>query len=408
MSDLYLATSDGAWEQRVRDAFGGTFPGEIGSWAFAADGIDLDRAVAEIGALGVGVVAVGPDLPEADALELCARIDAAHPEVCVLLVAAADADLFQRALRAGVRDIVDPEGPLAEIREAIDRARDTVRRRRENVTASAATQANPTRIIAVVSAKGGAGKTAISTNLGVGLALQRPGRVVVVDLDVQFGDVGHALRLLPEHTLTDIVAQGGEPDATVVKASLTNHPSGLYVLSAPESPAEAEDVRPEQITAIIAILAREFEYVILDTPAGLDEITLTAMESATDLLLVCGTDVASIRSMRKEVEAFDQIGLTLQRRHFALNRADARVGLEIRDIEGTVGLEVDVQIPSSRTVPLSMNQGSPILESQPRSPVARAYGELVNRFLSASAPAVEAPQSTAQNVARFRRRKELR
>ena len=408
MSDLYLATLSPVWEQRVRDAFGGTFPGQIGSWAFAADSIDVDRAVAEIGALGAGVVAVGPDLPEADALDLCERIDATHPEVCVLLVATPDGDLFQRALRAGVRDIVDPEGALVEIREAIERARETVRRRRENVAASTAAQPTPTRIIAVVSAKGGAGKTAISTNLGVGLAMQRPGRVVVVDLDVQFGDVGHALRLLPEHTLTDIVAQGGDPDPTVVKASLTNHPSGVYVLSAPESPAEAEDVRPAQITAIIEILAREFDYVILDTPAGLDEITLTAMESATDLLLVCGTDVASIRSMRKEVEAFDQIGLTVQRRHFALNRADARVGLEIRDIEGTVGLEVDVQIPSSRTVPLSMNQGSPILESQPRSPVARAYGELVNRFLNAGAPPVESPQSTAQNVARFRRRKELR
>lgn len=408
MSELYLATADAVWEQRVRDACAGTFPGEIGSWAFASYGPDLDGVVREIGALGVGVVAVGPDLDESTALALCARIDEAHPEVCVLLVATPDGDLFQRALRAGVRDIIDPGSSLAEIRDAIDRARGTANRRRANVAATAAAQSAPTKVIAVVSAKGGAGKTAISTNLGVGLAMQRPGRVVVVDLDVQFGDVGHALRLLPEHTLTDIVAQGGDPDPAVVKASLTNHPSGLFVLSAPESPAEAEDVRPNQITRIIEILACEFEYVILDTPAGLDEITLTAMESATDLILVCGTDVASTRSMRKEVEAFEQIGLTTQRRHFALNRADARVGLEIRDIEGTVGLEVDVQIPSSRTVPLSMNQGSPILESQPRSPVARAYGELVNRFLNAGGPPVEAPQSTAQNVARFRRRKELR
>jgi len=408
MSDLYLATADRDWEERVREAFAGAFPGEIGSWSFASHGPDLDGVVREIGALGVGVVAVGPDLDEPSALELCARIDDAHPEVCVLLVAKPGGDLFQQALRAGVRDIIDPDAPRTEIRGIIDRARETATRRRTNVAANAAGHPNPTKVIAVVSAKGGAGKTAISTNLGVGLAMQRPGRVVIADLDVQFGDVGHALRLLPEHTLADIVAQGSEPDPTVLKASLTNHPSGLYVLSAPESPAEAEDVRPAQITRIIEILSREFEYVIIDTPAGLDEITLTAMESATDLLLVCGTDVASIRSMRKEVDAFDQIGLTLQRRHFALNRADARVGLEIRDIEATVGLEVDVQIPSSRTVPLSMNQGSPILESQPRSPVARAYGELVNRFLNVGAPPVEAPQSTAQNVARFRRRKELR
>jgi pilus assembly protein CpaE len=408
MSDVYLATADRDWELRVRDAFAGSFAGEIGSWAFATHGPDLDAMVREIASLGVGVVVVGPDLDEGQALDLCARIDEAHPEVCVLLVAPPDADLFQRALRAGVRDVVDPEAPSAEIRSAIERARDTTERRRSNVAAATAAQPTPTKVIAVVSAKGGAGKTAISTNLGVGLAMQRPGRVVIIDLDVQFGDVGHALRLLPEHTLSDIIAQGGDPDTTVVKASLTNHPSGLYVLSAPETPAEAEDVRPEQIRRIIEILAQEFEFVIVDTPAGLDEITLTAMETATDLLLVCGTDVASIRSMRKEVDAFDQIGLTLQRRHFALNRADARVGLEIRDIEGTVGLEVDVQIPSSRTVPLSMNQGSPILESQPRSPVARAYGELVNRFLNAGPTPAEPVQSTAQNVARFRRRKELR
>ncbi|MFM7059713.1 MAG: CpaE family protein, partial [Actinomycetes bacterium] len=222
MSKLYLATADAVWEQRVRDACAGTFPGEIGSWAFASYGPDLDGVVREIGALGVGVVAVGPDLDESTALALCARIDEAHPEVCVLLVATPDGDLFQRALRAGVRDIIDPGSSLAEIRDAVDRARGTANRRRANVAATAAAQPAPTKVIAVVSAKGGAGKTAISTNLGVGLAMQRPGRVVVVDLDVQFGDVGHALRLLPEHTLTDIVAQGGDPDPAVVKASLTN------------------------------------------------------------------------------------------------------------------------------------------------------------------------------------------
>ena len=136
MSDLYLATASPEWEQRVRDAFGGTFPGDIGSWSFAADGVDPVRAVAEIAQLGVSVVVVGPDLPEDTALDLCARVDAAHPEVCVLLVAPPDPELFQRALRSGVRDIVDPHGALLDIRGAIDRAMGTARRRRENVASA--------------------------------------------------------------------------------------------------------------------------------------------------------------------------------------------------------------------------------------------------------------------------------
>ncbi|MEY3360746.1 MAG: hypothetical protein RL531_465, partial [Actinomycetota bacterium] len=143
MSDVYLATADRDWELRVRDAFAGSFAGEIGSWAFATHGPDLDAMVREIASLGVGVVVVGPDLDEGQALDLCARIDEAHPEVCVLLVAPPDADLFQRALRAGVRDVVDPEAPSAEIRSAIERARETTERRRSNVAAATAAQLTP-------------------------------------------------------------------------------------------------------------------------------------------------------------------------------------------------------------------------------------------------------------------------
>jgi pilus assembly protein CpaE len=128
------------------------------------------------------------------------------------------------------------------------------------------------------------------------------------------------------------------------------------------------------------------------------------MEQATDLVLVGSTDVASVRAARKELEAFDLLGLSAQQRHFALNRSDARVGLSTSDIEATVGLKVDVAIPSSRAVPLSMNQGSALLEHDQRSPVARAFGELAGRFSTTPNVAEAAPNSGG----RLRRRKEQR
>lgn len=379
----------------------------------STDGADRQGLLREIKAIDPFVVAIGPDLPLDDAIACCSAVDDEHPEICVVLVARPEGEVFERALRAGVRDLVDPDASPQDVRSVLDRARETARKRRANLATGTVTTPRA-RVISVVSPKGGAGKTAISTNLGIGLAQQSNGRVVVVDLDVRFGDVGHALRLLPERTLSDIAYMGTQIDLTALKATLTPHPSSLFVLCAPDSPADADDIPAATIGAVIEALAGEFPYVILDTPAGLDEVTLTAMEYSTDLVLVCGTDVASTRSMRKEIEAFDQIGLTTQRRHFVLNRADARVGLEVRDIEGTVGMEVNVAIPSSRNVPLSMNQGSPILESQPRSPVARAYGELVNRFVAPTAEAATSAStaaptpSTAANVARFRRRKDGR
>ena len=410
MTGLFLATADVDWRARIRDAYKGDITGEIRR---APDGLieyDQEATLREIKEAQPRVVMIGPGLAENFALGLAKRLDNENPEICAVLVTLYDQSLFQNALRAGVRDILSPDASTEEISEVIDRALDTAVRRSSSFNAHSNFPVRKSRVIAVVSPKGGAGKTAIATNMGVGMAKQEPGSVVIIDLDVRFGDVGHALRLLPDRTLTDLGHLGADADTTTVKATLTPHPSGLFVLCAPNTPGDADDISNETIAGVIRILSQEFDYVILDTPAGLDETTLTAMELATDLILVCGTDVASTRSMRKEIEAFDIIGLTTQRRYFVLNRADARVGLEIRDIEGTVGMEVDVAIPSSRSVPLSMNQGSPILESAPRSPVARAYGELANLFLRgplAAAPSEQA-QTTEATITRFRRRKETR
>lgn len=388
MSGIVLATASEDFEGHVRDAFGGVLNGDLRCWR---DGLlrgDPTRAIAEIARSGPEVVAVGPGLPVDTALELTRTFDRERPEISVVIVAEPTPGLWEQALRAGARDVVAPDAPGPELRSVLERALETAHRRRSNLVPSGEGPAggSGTRLISVVSPKGGSGKTTISSNLAVGLARLAPGGVVLVDFDLQFGDVANALRLTPELTLADTARASLALDATVLKAYLVPHPVGLYALCAPESPAEADDISVEHAARVLELLRGEFPYVVVDTAAGIDEITLVAMEQATDLVLVGATDVASTRSMRKEVEALDVIGLTTQRRHFVLNRADARVGLGPNDIEATIGMKVDVAVPSSRAVPLSMNQGTPLLESDGRSTAGRAMGELVNRFASAPAP----------------------
>jgi pilus assembly protein CpaE len=119
---------------------------------------------------------------------------------------------------------------------------------------------------------------------------------------------------------------------------------------------------------------------VIDTPSGLDEHTLTAIDLSTDLVLLCATDVPAVRSTLKELEVLRVLAQPEQRTHFVLNRADARTGLHQAAIEAVVGLEVDVAIPSSGSVPLALNQGTPILEADARSPVSVAMAELVERL----------------------------
>lgn len=143
----------------------------------------------------------------------------------------------------------------------------------------------------------------------------------------------------------------------------------------------------------INLLREGFRYVVVDTDAGLGERTLATIECATDLVFLCATDVPSVRGLRKELEALDTIGLTEARRHFVLNRADAKVGLSVSDIQDTIHHRIDVMMPSSRSVPLSMNQGIPLLEEGGTTPAVRALEELVGLLGEPVVPATPASRS---------------
>jgi pilus assembly protein CpaE len=400
MSRLVLATTNTDWERRVREAFDGELNGPLRYWRddMLADPGD---AVRELGGRDVEVVALGPDLATTEALALASAFDQNRPDISVLIVAPPSTDLLQSALRAGARDVIAPDMAPADLRQAIERAFDTATHRRRVFDNDdlGADDADRRSVIMSLCPKGGAGKTTISTNLALALAQVAPGEVVIVDLDVQFGDVASALGLRPDLTLADALKSIDTLDATTLKAHLAIHPQDdLYVLCAPMTPTEADDISVDQIEQVISLLSQSFRYVVIDTASGLDENTLAALEFATDLLLISATDVPSIRATVKEIEALRVIGKPQHLWHFVLNRADAKTGLTVPAIERTVGINVDVAVPSSRSVPLSLNQGEPLVLSDPRSAVALAMHQLVRRIAPTASPADTRPSGI------FRRR----
>jgi pilus assembly protein CpaE len=248
------------------------------------------------------------------------------------------------------------------------------------------------KVIVVVSPKGGSGKTTIAANLAAALAIRFPGQVAALDLDVQFGDMCTSMGLHPEHNLAE-VATSAQVDATTIKLFLTPYDRGLYVLCGARTPAEADVVTQDHVSLVIPLLAQDFEYVVVDTPAGLDDRTLAALEHATDLLLVSSLDVTSIRSLRKAVDAMDALNVTKQR-HFVVNRADAKVGITLADAAEAVGWPIKGVIPSSSEIPLSMNLGTPIVKLEPRSAPAKKLVQLTDLFASDTgrSPEVEKPR----------------
>jgi pilus assembly protein CpaE len=244
-------------------------------------------------------------------------------------------------------------------------------------------QPRQSKVIVVISPKGGSGKTALSSNLAVALAQRHPGRVVAVDLDVQFGDLGTALSLTPEHNLAQL-ARMSQIDATTVKLFLTPCEQGLYVLAGANDPLDADSITHAHVSTVVPMLARDFDYVIIDTPAGLDERTLAAVECATDLLLVSSLDVTSIRSLRKELDALDQMSVKVPRT-LVLNRADAKVGLNASDVEDALGMPITCTVPASRELPLALNLGIPVVVNEPKSSAAKQIQQLAEHFAPTAA-----------------------
>jgi pilus assembly protein CpaE len=403
VSNYLLASADAGLERSLRLAYGGGLDGRLVRLEDADTFLNPAQALQQLtsrGGVAPDVLILGQDLDLESALKISQRFDDEHPEISIVLVAQPSPKLWERALRAGVRDVLSVTAPDAEIREILDRVGATAARRRANLAPDDA-PARDARVITVVSPKGGSGKTTIATNLAVGLASASPGQTAMVDLDLQFGDVSSGLQLMPDFSIANAVSSNGHLDATGLKAFLTTHDSGLYALCAPPTPAEGEQITTAQVSKVLGLLEQEFKYLVIDTSAGLTEHTLAALEVSTDVVFVCSMDVPSVRGLRKVVEALDQLGMHAGQRHFVLNRADARVGLDTQDVAATIGLPIDTAIQSSRSVPLSTNQGTPIIQAQPRSPVARELAGLVDRFLDHPA---SAPRDTSTPGGLFRRR----
>ncbi|WP_138731586.1 AAA family ATPase [Modestobacter excelsi] len=326
------------------------------------------------------VLVIGPEAPAEDVLGLAARLDVQCPGISVLLLARPEPALMQAAMRAGIRDLLDPAADAPEIRAAVERAAAAAAGRRRALRPVEDSARYTGRVITVASPKGGVGKTTIATNLAIGLTASAPQSTVLVDLDVQFGDVASALGLVPEYSLPDAVQGPARQDTMVLKTFLTQHPSGLYAVCGSESPAAGDTVTADDVSRLLAQLAREFRYVVVDTAPGLSEQTLAALDRASDVVMLSSMDVPGVRGLRKELDVLRELCMIPAGRHVVMNFADPKGGLSVRDVETTIGTGVDVVLPRSAAVPASTNQGVPLLESGRRDPMTKELRRLVSRF----------------------------
>jgi pilus assembly protein CpaE len=236
------------------------------------------------------------------------------------------------------------------------------------------------RMICVLGLKGGSGKTLTSANLAVALA-DAGHSVALVDLDLQFGDVGLSLGMRPDRTVYDLVRSGGSLDAEKLEDFLTVHPSGVRALLAPARPDQAGVVTPAFLKDVYPLLRSMHDFVIVDTPPSFTPEVIGAVDASTEVCLVAMLDSLSLKNSKLGIETLELMDYTGPVR-LVLNRADSNVGITAEDVVAIMGRTPDMLVPSDRGVTRSVNQGEPIALLHRRSEAARAFHTLAGMYIA--------------------------
>ena len=335
------------------------------------------------------LLVLGPSQATPDVLDrVGALLKATEGAGAVLVVEHSSTALMRIALRSGVNDAIELSQIGAQLPDALD---ELALRLEDELAAPPAKHAagrNAHRrafVTTVFSPKGGVGKSVTAVNLATALARTSGEPVVVLDLDLQFGDIAVMLRLQPVHTFTDAVSAGEDLDETLLRSFLARHDkSGVSVLAAPTSPSEADRVDSAAMLRVLDILRGMFAHVVVDTPPHLSEVVLQAVAESDLVCFVVEMDVPSVKNARLGLQAFELLQLPLAKVVLLLNRANSKVHLKPDDIERFLEMKVDIALPSDAAVPQSINQGVPALLEYPRSQYAAQIDQLAGLVLARS------------------------
>lgn len=354
------------------------------------------------------VVLMDMHLPGRSGIEATELITTLLPSTGVIMITDdGAADSLRQAMIAGARQFVLKSTTRQEIVRTIREVhQSTVARRvltgpihtqQQASQSSHGTPPEPMRegqIIAVFSPKGGVGATTVAVNAAMSLRKEHGRRVTLVDGSLPFGDIAVFLDLAPNRSVMDLVVNPEQIDRDYVEGALSTHQrSGTKVLLAPPRPEMAEMVTADQLRRTLAVLRETYDFTIVDTWSCLDERVLTVLEVADKILLCFTLDLPAIKSTKVFLEVSELLRFPPEKIIPVLIRSTGTKGIDIRDVEGTLGRQVGAQISSAPDLTARcINEGDPIVLGHPNTLIALDLRKLASELASGSlASVIEAP-----------------
>ena len=318
---------------------------------------------------GIEMAIFGPTYAHEAGVAEASLLFEVQPNLPVLLVAEdADTRVLRAALRTGMKDVLDAPLTKAQLAEATN----FIGELREHGEPRPQRKLKIGKVVTIMSPKGGAGKTMTATNVALTLAhWSEPEKVVILDADLQFGDICISLQIDPRHTIVDVARDIDKLDEALLGSLLSRHSTEMRVLAAPLEPSLADEVSTQVVVKTLGMLKRMFDYIVIDTAPFLDEPVLSILERSDKVLLVVDMDLPSVKNAKLALDTLRLIKFPFEKINLVLNRVNSKARLDIDELERSLGLDVMAAISSDKLVPRAVNEGEPVVSLYPRSRVAR-------------------------------------
>ncbi len=311
-------------------------------------------------------------------VQTLSRLNDGMPDMPIVVFSTeANIRLMRQSMVSGASDYLTeplvPEDLESSIMRVLERKeREGMRRRGE--LADPVAQGT---VITVFGAKGGIGKTTISSNLAVALSQEAHQTVALVDMDTRFGDVAITMDIPVERSIADLARNLENVDRNTLRDYLVQHESGVRILPAPTRPSDWRNLTAQHIRDVVDVLAQTHDFVILDTPGTFNEIVAAAIEVGTMILLITTLDMASIKDTVLALEMLhERFGNDEERIKVVLNRAGMDTGVREKDVERTLDSDLWWRIPQDNEVVKAAQLGRPIVMSRPNSRVSTEIREM--------------------------------
>ena len=279
-----------------------------------------------------------------------------------------DADVILRSMRAGAKEFLSAPLESQALFAAIERVSKVH-------TVATKEKRRFGRLFTFFSAKGGTGSTVVSTNFAVSLVEQTKKPTILVDLDMQLGEVSLFLGMKPAFNIVDVADNIHRMDEALLKGFIKKHVSGLDVLAAPDSLDKVESVGPSQIVQILQFLKNSYEYVVVDTSNTFDDHTVSALDQSSTIFLISNTDLPSLRNAQRCLSIFERMGYKKEKIKLLINRYQKSLEIRSKDIEETLNFPVSWFFPNDwGTIMNAVNSGVPLSTSN--------HSDIASSFLS--------------------------